>query len=82
MKSDEIYQTSDLALAATLALSYPTKAVEVVDTSGKVVFVFKKTAGLEEMISKYWDKKIKVETQVYFSQIRNLKARIFAERKI
>lgn len=73
------YKTSDLALAATLSLFHP---IESVDKSQpqRVVFVFKRSHELDELVESYWGGSLSVEPQRYFSQLKNIKTRIYASR--
>ena len=71
------YQTSDLSLATTISLFSP---IEDIDRSNprKAVFIFRKTPELEKLIDQYFRNEIKVSPQVYFNQLRVIKARLYA----
>lgn len=73
------YKTSDLALVATISLFHP---IESVDKSHpqRVVFVFKRSKDLGELIESYWSGNLKIEPQRYFAQLKNIKTRIYASR--
>jgi len=71
------YQTSDLSLCTTISLFFP---IETIDRSNirKAVFVFRKTPELEKLVDQYFRNEIKVSPQVYFNQLRVVKARLYA----
>ena len=71
------YQTSDLSLATTLSLWFP---IEDIDRSNprKAFFIFRKTPELEKLIDQYFRNEIKISPQVYFNQLRVIKARLYA----
>ena len=74
---EHYYQTSDLSLATTISLFQP---IEKIDRSNprKSVFCFQKTPELEKLIDEYFRNEIKVSPQVYFNQLRAVKARLYA----
>ncbi|PIS13871.1 hypothetical protein COT65_01885 [Candidatus Shapirobacteria bacterium CG09_land_8_20_14_0_10_47_13] len=75
--SEYYYQTSDLSLATTISLFCP---IEDIDRSNprKAVFIFRKTPELEKLIDQYFRNEIKISPQVYFNQLRAVKARLYA----
>lgn len=75
--NEHYYQTSDLSLATTLSLWCP---IEDIDRSNprKAVFVFRKTPELEKLVDQYFRNEIKISPQVYFNQLRVVKARLYA----
>jgi len=75
--NDNYYQTSDLSLATTLSLWCP---IEEIDRSNphKALFFFHKTPELEKLIDQYFRNEIKISPQVYFNQLRVVKARLYA----
>ncbi len=75
----EFYKTADLALVAVLLLFIP-DSLEVCDRTNphKVLFVFKKSDELDELVSKYWKRELKVEPQAFFNQLKLAKVRIYA----
>jgi hypothetical protein len=75
--SDNYYQTSDLSLATTISLWYP---IEDIDRSNprKALFIFQNTEKLQDLVAKYYRDEIKVSPQVYFNQLRVVKARLYA----
>lgn len=44
----------------------------------KVLFILKKSGGIDMEIKKYWDFKSSVDAQSYFNQIKRLKNQIFS----
>ncbi len=75
--NENYYQTSDLSLATTLSLWCP---IEDIDRSNprKAVFIFRKTPKLEKLIDQYFRNELKISPQVYFNQLRVVKARLYA----
>jgi len=75
--TENYYQTSDLSLSTTISLFFP---IEDIDRSNprKAVFVFRKTPELEKLIDQYFRNEIKISPQVYFNQLRVVKARLYA----
>jgi len=71
------YISSDLALVTTVSLYYPIASVDK-QNPGKVVFSFEETTSLKEFISKYYERKIKVEPRQYFDNLKALKGRIYS----
>ena len=74
---ENYYSTNDLSLATTISLWYP---IEEIDRSNprKAFFIFRKTPELEKLIDQYFRNEIKVSPQVYFNQLRVIKARLYA----
>lgn len=75
-----LYQTQDLALATTLSLYFPLEGVEKLPNSQKSVFFFKRSNELEQLVEAYWKRELKVEPQMYFTQLRQVKARLYENR--
>ncbi|MCR4334455.1 MAG: DUF5659 domain-containing protein [Patescibacteria group bacterium] len=44
----------------------------------KVLFIVKKSSGIDETIKDFWDFKTSVDAQTYFNQIKRLKNQIFS----
>lgn len=74
------YLTSDLALATTISLNYP---IEDIDRSNprKTVFVFRRSPELETLVDSYFTNQLKVSPQSFFNQLRDVKARLYAEKR-
>jgi len=77
-KQKNIYRTSDLALAATISISYPIQAIDRVTNFSKAYFLFRRAKELEQLIEKYWRQELRVEPQAYFNQLKIIKARLYA----
>lgn len=73
------YKTSDLALTAVLSLFYPIESVDSTDPR-RTCFVFRSSKELDELIESYWNGNLKIEPQRYFTQLKNIKTRIYASR--
>lgn len=71
------YKTYDLALVTTLSLFFPIESVEGTNTQ-RVLFVFRQTNKLNEMVESYWRRDIRVEPQQFFSQLKIIKTRIYS----
>lgn len=78
MSLNDFYYTADLALAAALALWYPIESIDKKANPRKAEFCFKRTHDLDQFIESYWKSEVRVEPQMYFSQLRILKARLYA----
>lgn len=75
---DDIYfQTTDLSLAATIALSLPLDSVDKTIPT-KAQFIFKRSKELDELIESYWKRELKVEPQMYFQSLKILKNRLYS----
>lgn len=77
--NDNYYQTSDLSLATTISLFCP---IEDIDRSNprKALFIFQNNKQLQKLVDKYYRDEIKVSPQVYFNQLRVVKARLYANK--
>ena len=77
------YSTPDLALASTISLWYP---IEAIDRSNpnKARFLFKKdkesNKNFNQLIEDFWKRKLRVEPQTYFNQLKTIKARLYEEK--
>lgn len=76
--NENYYQTSDLSLATTLSLFAPIEEIDRSSNPRKAVFIFRKTPELEKLIDQYFRNEIKISPQVYFNQLRVIKARLYA----
>lgn len=78
LNTNDYYSTSDLALATAISLYYP---LEVVDRTNphKAQFLFKRDNSLDQFIEAYWRNELKISPQVYFNQLRIIKARLYSE---
>lgn len=73
----DFYSTSDLSLATTLSLWCP---IEDINRSNprKALFIFQNTEELQKLVDEYYRNEIKISPQVYFNQLRVVKARLYA----
>lgn len=76
---ENYYTSSDLGLVAALSLTYEIKKIDRTDPR-KVVFSFEDSKELQKKIIAFDKKKLKVDAQSYFQQIRAIKIMIY-ERK-
>jgi len=74
------YLTSDLALATTISLTFPIKDIDR-SNPRKAVFVFHRSRELEKLADSYFTNKLKISPQVFFNQLRDVKARLYAEKR-
>lgn len=79
LKLKDYYSTSDLSCATTLSLWFPIEAIDRTNPR-KATFLFKRNEQLDELLESYWRRELKVEPQAYFSQLKAVKARLYAER--
>lgn len=70
------YQTNSLALASAISLFIPLSSIEK-DLQGRCVFTFPQSRELDELVTKYWNKELRVNALEHFTQIKSLKARIY-----
>lgn len=73
--SDDIFWTTDVALAAALTLKY---LIEEIDDTipNKVAFGFIETPDLEQYVRKFWNKELSVEPQAFYNEILMIRKRI------
>lgn len=81
MKKDgDVFQTSDLGLAAALSCR-GFKLIDLVwGESHKATFVFERGEELNSAIEQYWADSLLIEPKAYFSQLKTIKTRLY-ERK-
>ncbi len=77
MKSNLYFETHDLALAVIISLFFPVNQINK-ENPRKVIFIFVKNSKLENVITRYWNKELRVEPRQYFDQLKVLKARIYS----
>lgn len=78
---DEYFYSPDLALVGAISLYFPIESIDRSQNPNKVQFLFRKKPELEKLIDAYWRGELKVEPQRYFNQLKNIKARLYAERR-
>lgn len=77
MINDNYYKTSDLALAASLSLYSPVNTIDSTD-SKRIIFIFKQSQELDQLVDMYWRGEMKVDPQQYFNQLKVIKSRIYS----
>ena len=75
-KDNNLYSTSDLALAAAISLYYPVITINKSNPK-KVIFIFRKDRNLDLLVERYWKGDLKIEVKQYFSNLKLLKNRIY-----
>lgn len=78
MDKDKYYQTSDIALATIISLSFPLVRITP-QSNNKSLFVFNRSKKLERLIEEYWSGNLKIEPKAYFAQLKNIKTRLYSE---
>jgi len=78
--SQEYYKTSDLALAAAISIWYPLDAIDKTENPHKAAFLFRRDEQLDNFVESYWRGELKVNPQMYFNTLKNLKARLYENR--
>ncbi|MBI3335675.1 MAG: hypothetical protein HY001_04210 [Candidatus Portnoybacteria bacterium] len=76
----KLYETTDLALVSVILL-FLLDALEVVNRENphRVVFGFKKSDKLDNLVARFWERKLKIEPRAFFDGIKTAKARIYSE---
>lgn len=76
--NEEYFTTYDLNLAAVLVAHG--HVLEKVDKQerGKALFYFSQTVKLEELIDKYWKRKLKMDPQDLFTSLKVIKNRLYS----
>lgn len=76
---NDYFRSSDLCLVTALSLFFPVEAIDR-QPSGKAFLLFRKNnKGFDEVVKKYWARQLTIEPQSFFSQLKNIKARIYSE---
>lgn len=78
-KDKQLFWVSELGLAATLMLNgYSITQVDL-ENPAQVAFGFRPDLQLNELVEKYWNKEMRVEPQIFQSQLVMLRKRINQE---
>ena len=73
----DFFQTSDLALCATLCCcGFHLEAIDK-QNSNKAIFLIKRESGLDDHITEYWHHNLKVEPLTFFGCLKEIKSRIY-----
>lgn len=80
LNENELFQTSDLSLAATLSC-FGAK-IEAVDhgNASRAVFHFKREKGLDGLVQGFWAHELQVDPLVYFNCLKEAKTRLYSVR--
>ena len=78
LEEKELYQTSDLALATSLSMFFPIEGINR-ENPRKATFLFKRTNETEQLVENYWKGQLRVDPQLFFAQVRSVKARLYGE---
>ncbi len=73
---ENLYSTSDLALAAAISILHPVEAIDKANPR-KALFIFKSTSKLLQTVEMYWRGELKVDPKEYFNALKNLKGRLY-----
>lgn len=76
---DRFVATTDLALSAFLALSYPLVSLNKQE-GNKFEFIFEKSPEVVSSIENFYQNKASVSPLDYFNSLKVLKSRIYVER--
>ena len=79
LKLKDYYSSSDLALVVALSLFYPIDSIDRTNPR-KATFLFKRKEGLDELVEQYWRRELRIEPQLYFQQLKAIKARLYGEK--
>jgi len=78
MKKIDLFQTTDFSLISFLtAAGFPIEKTEKDSSSRRVLFFFKQTAELDDLVQAFWRRETTVEPQAYFQATRLIKSRIY-----
>ena len=75
----EFYKSSDFALVTTISLYFPIVSVDKTDPK-RVLFTFEQSKKLGKLLDLYWQGKVMIEPQQFFSQLKNIKTRIYSNK--
>lgn len=71
----DFYCTSDLALAAFLALTYTLDSIDFTNPP-RAQFKFIRDSNMDKLVQLFWTGEVKVEPQSYFNQLKQIKSRL------
>ncbi|MBA3724764.1 MAG: hypothetical protein H0W89_07850 [Candidatus Levybacteria bacterium] len=80
LKLQDYYSTTDLALATAISLFFPLEKIDKTTNSYKAQFLFRRSEKLDQFIETVWKNELKVSPLAYFSQLKNIKARLYASK--
>jgi len=73
----ELYSTSDLPLVATLSLYFPVEKVDMTNPR-RTSFLFLQSSELNDLITKYWRKELRIEPLTFFNQLKTVKTMLYS----
>jgi hypothetical protein len=74
---NKLFSTSDLGLASSLiSTNYTLINLNKLNPK-KVLFIFQKDDGIDEVIEDYWSDNLQVSARSYFDNIKMLKSRVY-----
>lgn len=79
ISEENLYRTSDMPLASFIALFEPLWAIDRGADSQRADFVFRREAGLDELIRGFWDGSLTVPPRAYFASLKAIKSRLYGE---
>lgn len=77
LNEKELFQTSDIALCATLCcLGYQIERIDR-EIKSKALFIFKRDEKIDDLIKAYFQHQLKVEPLSFFNFLKEIKTRIY-----
>jgi hypothetical protein len=77
LKENDYLKTNELSLVATLQVfGYELESVEK-GINGRATFYIKRDGHLDDIISSFWLRKLKVEPLAFFESMKVIKSRIY-----
>lgn len=73
----KIFICSDLALVAAISIYHPIASIDK-QNSRKALFTFIRTPELDDLVERFWQKKLLVEPQQYFDNLKSIKNRLYS----
>lgn len=77
IKIEDLYATTDLALAAALCLYFPLVGLKYLSPK-QATFYFEKTDQVLQTVDQYWSHQLRVDPIDYFFQIKQIKSRLYS----
>jgi hypothetical protein len=77
--NENIYSTTDLSIAATLAVWFPIESLTKLDLK-KVAFNFTNALELQNVLALYWRNELKVEPKALLNSLKTIKLRLHQEQ--
>ena len=78
LRQNDYFESSDLALCATLCCyGYHIEAINKQNPQ-KAIFLVKRDEQLDNLIQKYWTHQLKIEPMSFFNFLKEIKARVYS----